>query len=269
MDKTTATAFDAKETDAAAAPDVAAAHEISVDNDAATRHVHVTLHVLNALELRGHEEECRRVVAPRYIVDVKRGPGSLEKLGGGLLARELLGVTRDEQLATNEHGKPFLADGGPVFNLSNDNGLVVLGILDKGEGPVGVDVNEVPDELDRIKLLIARKYFSPAEAAEVGDGTSFAQHVAFARAWGHLEAALKAMGTGFDFDVRHHREALDEWQLASQEIRILRDSSAKAEEPGTPATTDERPFVIVVAAHEQPRLTVEMHDALADLARFV
>lgn len=249
----------------------------------------VTLHVLNALDLRGYEEECRRVVAPRYIVNVKRGPGSLEALGGGLLARELLGVTRDDQLATNEHGKPLLVQGGPVFNLSNDNGLVVLGILDKGEeqgtvraksddeagnrssspvvmpndeasngsdspvvmsgngveaddpNSIGVDVNEVPNELDRIKLLIARKYFLPAETAAVGDGTSLAQRIAFARAWGNLEAALKAMGTGFDFDVRHHREALKEWQLAALGLTVLEGSCVAGDTPAEiPATNGMR-----------------------------
>lgn len=296
----TAAAFDAKETDVAAAPGVAATPEIAAASDVTARRVHVTLHVMNALQLREHEEECRRVVAPRYIVNVKHGPGQLEALGGGLLARELLGVTRDEQLTTNEHGKPFLAVGGPVFNLSNDNGLVVLGILDEGEGPIGVDVNEVPDELDRIKLSIARKYFLPAEVAAVGDGTSFAQHVAFARAWGNLEAALKAMGTGFDFDVRHHREALDEWQLASREIQIsekgnvvagcnqaathegneviVAESAEKTASDGegvaantragAPISPPRRPFVIVVAASKQPQLSVVVHDARADLARF-
>lgn len=212
--------------------------------------MHVTLHVMDARPLAGREAEARAVVASRYALDVKHELTRLEALAGGMLAHSVLGVTETSQIETNEHGKPSLVAGGPEFNLSNDEGLVVLGVLDEGAGPIGVDVNEVPHELDKPSLSVARKYFRPEEVEAVGDGASPAACIAFARAWGALEAPLKAMGTGFDFDVRHHREALDEWELTTLGLD----------------TPDARHFVVVVAAHEAPWLTVVPHDTLAELA---
>lgn len=205
---------------------------------------------MDARPLAGREDEARAVVAGRYALEVKHELTRLEALAGGMLAREVLGVTETSQIKTNEHGKPSLVAGGPDFNLSNDEGIVVLGVLDEGAGPIGVDVNEVPHELDKPSLSVARKYLRPEEVEAVGDGTSPAACIAFARAWGSLEAPLKAMGTGFDFDVRHHREALDEWELTTLGLD----------------TPDARHFVVVVAAYEAPWLTVVPHDALADLA---
>lgn len=219
--------------------------------------MHVTLHVLDSRPLAGHEAEARAGVAARYAIDVKHEGSRLEALGGGLLAREVLGVVDGSQLVIGEHGKPSLAAGGPAFNLSNDEGLVVLGVLDEGEGPLGVDLNEVADTpLNRADLLVAKKYYREADLAAVGDGSTDAQRVAFARAWGALEAPLKAMGTGFDFDIRRHPEALDEWQITSMGLEL-------------PPASDgaRRRFVTVVAGRERAELTLVLHDALAELGR--
>lgn len=218
--------------------------------------MHLTLHVMDARPLAGHEAQTRAVVAGRYASDVKHELTRLEALAGGLLARRVLGVTETSQIKTNEHGKPSLASGGRPFNLSNDEGLVVLGVLDDGEGPLGVDLNEVPKPLDGPSLSVARKYFRPDEVAAVGEGSSPEQRRAFALAWGSLEAPLKAMGTGFDFDVRHHREALDEWDLTTLGLDLPADD-------GTTLS-----YVIVVAAHGRPDLRVTMHDARAELEAF-
>lgn len=222
--------------------------------------MHATLHILDSRPLSGHEDEARSKVADRYALDVKHEGSRLEALGGGILAREVLGVTDSSQLTINEHGKPALAAGDPQvphqeFNLSNDEGLVVLGVLDEGEGPLGVDVNEVAqEELNRADLLVARKYYREADLAKVGDGSTWEQRVAFAHAWGKLEAPLKAMGTGFDFDIRHHPEALDDWQLTGMGLELPRTSSQKR-----------RAFEIVVAARERVGLTLVLHDVLADM----
>lgn len=217
--------------------------------------MHVTLHALDSRPLAGHEAEARAAVASRYAIDVKHEGSRLEALGGGILAREVLGVTDSSQLDINEHGKPSLAAGGVAFNLSNDEGLVVLGVLDEGEGPLGVDLNEVANApLTHADLLVAKKYYREADIEAVGDGSTDAQRVAFARAWGALEAPLKAMGTGFDFDIRRHPEALDEWELTSMGLEL-------------PQATDgtRRRYQIVVAARERVGLTLVLHDALAEL----
>lgn len=219
--------------------------------------MHVTLHILDSRPLAGHEETARAAVAPRYALDVKHEGSRLEALGGGILAREVLGVTADNQLTLNQDGKPSLASSaGPAFNLSNDEGLVVLGVLDEGEGPLGVDVNQVSTKpLNRADLLVAHKYYREGDLAAVGDGSTPEQREAFARAWGALEAPLKAIGTGFDFDLKARRDELDEWQLTSLGLTL-------------PHAPDEetRSFVIVVAAREQVGLSLVLHDVLTDLA---
>lgn len=209
--------------------------------------MHVTLHILDSRPLAGHEAEVRPQVAPRYRSNVKNEGARLEALGGGLLARDVLGVTEDAQIVTNEHGKPSLAGSGLVFNASNDEGLVALGVLDGpgDEGPLGIDLNEVPHELRKADLSVARKYFRPEEVTAVGDGQGLARRVAFVRAWGSLEAPLKAMGTGFDFDVRHHREALDEWTCTVLGLELPQGKGS---------------FVVVAAAHGPVEFTLAFHD---------
>lgn len=215
--------------------------------------MHVTLHVMDAHPLSGHEAEARAAVATRYALDVKHELTRLEALAGGILARRVLGVTQSSQIVTNEHGKPRLAMGARPFNLSNDEGLVVLGVLDEGEGPIGVDLNEVPGPLDKPSLSVVQKYLRPEQIEAVGEGSTPQQRRAFALGWGSLEAPLKAMGTGFDFDVRHHREALDEWDLTPLGLDL----------PGAGGSA--KSYVIVIAAHGHPELRLTMHDALSEL----
>lgn len=211
--------------------------------------MHVTLHVMDALPLAGHEGEARALVAPRYHSALRHETSRLEALGGGLLAREVLGVTDDAQVGTHRHGKPYLTGSDVVFNASNDEGMVVLGVLDEGEGPLGIDVNEVPYRLREAELRVARRYFRDEELVAIGDGQTYSGRVAFARAWGSLEAPLKAMGTGFAYDVRHHPEVLDEWTCTVLGLELAG-----------------RSFVIVAAARRPVELTLAIHDALGELS---
>jgi 4'-phosphopantetheinyl transferase len=74
-------------------------------------------------------------------------------------------------------------------------------------GPVGVDVEEVPDALPDLEP-IARRRFSPAEVDEILRCTGPQRILAFVRAWTRTEARLKASGHGLlGFDRGVHAAA--------------------------------------------------------------
>ncbi|WP_373576850.1 4'-phosphopantetheinyl transferase family protein [Parafannyhessea umbonata] len=176
----------------------------------------VVVHVLDCAPLAGHEDACRGVVAPMYARRSEVGPTRvrLETLGGGLLARDVLGVTADADVSYGEYGKPRVA-GGPEFNLTNDVGIVALAVAKR---PVGIDLEEIPARYRDVEDLITRKYYDEAERAAVGDGSTRERRAAWARAWTRREAILKAMGTGFAVDPRKRPEVLLGWELRSVEL---------------------------------------------------
>lgn len=174
------------------------------------------VHVLDCAPLAGHEDACRDVVAPMYARRSEVGPARvrLEALGGGLLARDVLGVVADADVGYGEYGKPYVA-GGPEFNLTNDVGMVALAVAAR---PVGIDLEEVPTHYRDVEDCITRKYYDEAERAAVGDGSTRERRAAWARAWTRREAILKAMGTGFAVDPRKRPEVLLGWELRSAEL---------------------------------------------------
>ncbi len=92
-------------------------------------------------------------------------------------------------------GKPSLApgQGRPLaFNLSHSHELALVAVTDGRE--VGVDVEharELPELAD-----IARRFFSPREAARLLALPVAEQPAAFFRCWTRKEAYLKARGDG-------------------------------------------------------------------------
>jgi 4'-phosphopantetheinyl transferase len=108
---------------------------------------------------------------------------------GRLFLRRVLGsyldvAARDVRLTSSPGKKPRLGRGGPEFNLSRANDVCVVVV---GHGPVGVDVEAVPDAVD------------PDLALRVFGGTGRSKGrttTDFARAWTRLEATAKASGAG-------------------------------------------------------------------------
>ena len=93
----------------------------------------------------------------------------------------------------NAHGKPYLdTDGAPQFNLTNSHGLVVLAVA--AEAEVGVDVEYIRRDVPFLKL--ARRWFTPDEAASFDGlaGEDLRQH--FFDYWTLKEGWLKGYGTG-------------------------------------------------------------------------
>jgi 4'-phosphopantetheinyl transferase len=92
------------------------------------------------------------------------------------------------------HGKPVLT--WPVedilFNLSHTGGLALVAIA--GSGRVGIDAETVRSEIEVEEL--SRRFFAPAEAAEILALSPDARLAAFFNCWARKEAFVKALGGG-------------------------------------------------------------------------
>ena len=106
---------------------------------------------------------------------------------------------------TESHGKPALA--WPVldipFNVSHTGGLALVAIA--GRGRVGIDAETVRSEIEVEDL--SRRFFAPAEAAEILALSPDAQLPAFFACWTRKEAFIKALGGGLSV-------ALDSFQVS-------------------------------------------------------
>lgn len=93
-------------------------------------------------------------------------------------------------LCAEPHGRPRVAgaDPGVHFSLSHSGELVLLGLAG---APVGVDVEELPDEQVVVDLS---GRLHPAEQSEIAAAEQ--PQLAFARVWTRKEAYLKGIGTG-------------------------------------------------------------------------
>jgi 4'-phosphopantetheinyl transferase len=125
------------------------------------------------------------------------------------------------------HGKPALT--WPVedipFNLSHTCGLALVAIA--GSGRVGIDAETVRSEIEVEDL--SRRFFAPAEAAEILALSPDARLAAFFTCWTRKEAFVKALGGGlsvpldrFQVSVRSDQparllwvdgEESDQWSL--------------------------------------------------------
>jgi len=104
---------------------------------------------------------------------------------------------RDWIFATNEFGRPYVANPSPAisglsFNVSHTNGLILLGVT-MGTA-LGVDVENVG--VREPYTGIADRYFSPAEAADLHSLPKPQQHKRFFDIWTLKESYIKARGMG-------------------------------------------------------------------------
>ncbi len=135
------------------------------------------------------------------------------------------------------HGKPALA--GPVedipFNLSHSGGLALVAIAEAGR--VGIDAETVRSEIEVEDL--SRRFFAPAETAEILAISPDARLAAFFACWTRKEAFVKALGGGlsvpldrFQVTVRTDQPARLVWVEGEESDRW---SLLDVSEPGVAA----------------------------------
>jgi 4'-phosphopantetheinyl transferase len=122
-------------------------------------------------------------------------------VGRGLLRTLLgryVGVPGAElELAYGDHGKPFLVQAGPWFNLSHSGGVALLAFSASAE--VGVDVELADRRVD--PLQIAGRFFSPAEVETLRSLPEALRQRAFLTCWTRKEAFIKARGDGLSLPL--------------------------------------------------------------------
>ncbi len=142
-----------------------------------------------------------------HLQRIRQGAKRLEYVYGHLLMRHtlahLLGAP-PQTLTFREarFGKPYLASPngaampGVAFNLSHASGRILLGISQRGE--IGIDIEVVGD----YSASVARRYFREDEYALL-EGLAPAERArAFYRLWTAKEACVKALGVGLRYSLR-------------------------------------------------------------------
>jgi 4'-phosphopantetheinyl transferase len=95
-------------------------------------------------------------------------------------------------IVTGQHGKPYLADGGPHFSLSHAADVALVAV--SAGGPVGVDVERIRPDVGID--VFARELVAPPEADRIDALPGDERTRAWFQAWTRLEAAAKASGDG-------------------------------------------------------------------------
>lgn len=110
------------------------------------------------------------------------------------------------------HGKPALA--WPMedipFNFSHTVGLALVAVA--GSGRVGIDAERVRPEVEVEDL--SRRFFAPAEAAEILALSPDARVAAFFSCWTRKEAFVKALGGGLSVPLNSFQVSVQSDQPA-------------------------------------------------------
>jgi 4'-phosphopantetheinyl transferase len=109
---------------------------------------------------------------------------------------------KDWVFSTNAYGRPYIVnpqatDGCLSFNVSQTQGLIVLGVA-KGRS-LGVDVENFNTR--DISIDIANHYFAPEEVAALHEVSYYQQRYRFFEYWTLKESYIKARGMGFSLPL--------------------------------------------------------------------
>ncbi|MTV82760.1 4'-phosphopantetheinyl transferase family protein [Secundilactobacillus folii] len=134
-------------------------------------------------------------VSPYYLTkaaNCKSKQNQLLELGVGLLLERELGVHSVNDIYFGQHGKPYLADHSREISISHAGSLAVLAIANQA---VGVDVEPLPDKVDRNSRLALKKAYGDNydEQADISPQR-------FGEMWTQLEATVKLDGQGLWLD---------------------------------------------------------------------
>jgi 4'-phosphopantetheinyl transferase len=123
----------------------------------------------------------------------KREDDRLRSLCSGLLIRQYLGVTNDEDVYTDERGKPHLKAGKPFISISHAGALCALAVSD---GIVGLDLEYLGREVKGDSL--AHRVLTPEEYAVFRQRHEDPEF--FFSVWTRKESVMKATGKGLSLD---------------------------------------------------------------------
>lgn len=164
--------------------------------------------------LPAHREEaelCRSLLAADETERAQRFIHEKDRtrfvLCRGLLRRVLAETLQCNPQAlrfnVNGNGKPFLADGGPAFNVSHSRDRLLIAVTDGRAVGVDIEFRRAGMKID----AIAARWFSPAERAACRAAADPIR--LFFDIWAQKEAYVKALGKGIFFDLPAFSVPLD------------------------------------------------------------
>jgi 4'-phosphopantetheinyl transferase len=115
-----------------------------------------------------------------------------------LLGRRLGRDPRSLRFTLGDHGKPRLEGEDVRFNVSHSADLAAYAVSEAAD--CGIDVEQVRPTRDL--EAIARRFFSPPEAAAIGALPPAERIEAFFRCWTRKEAIVKATGIGLSLSLQ-------------------------------------------------------------------
>lgn len=157
--------------------------------------------LLNSLHECLSQEERERAERFRFPADRDRYVAA-HGIVRHVLGRYLHCAPDQLVFASNEHGKPMLPSRALEFNLSHSGDFVLVAVTRARR--VGVDVERIRSGIS--SSVIAQRYFSKEEFAELQALPLRQREAAFFTCWTRKEAYIKARGLGLSlalesFDV--------------------------------------------------------------------
>ncbi len=150
-------------------------------------------------DLRRLLSEDERARAARFVRPLDRD----RYITGRARLRQILAAAtgrdpRALRFSYGAHGKPALK-GGPAFNLSHSGPLAALAIGPAATPAIGIGIDI--ERIRPIEAAVARRHFSPAEHAALGQMPAADWLTGFYRCWTRKEALVKAQGTGLSMPL--------------------------------------------------------------------
>lgn len=167
---------------------------------------------ISNLSLAGFERLCKTLSAER--LNKVNAQKQIKDRYLSAVAGYLLQVALNEQglvnpdICLNEHGKPYLKEGGVYFNLSHSGAIAVCAV---SSAEVGVDVQLVKPLSDKLvkRVCTAEEY---AFVMQESDGAE----QRFCRLWAVKESVIKCLGKGLSLspsrvgvNLTSHRITID------------------------------------------------------------
>jgi 4'-phosphopantetheinyl transferase len=115
-----------------------------------------------------------------------------------LLAHYCKQSLTDIELAIGKQGKPYLPNHSIHFNLSHSGDYALYAFSNIPDILLGIDVERITH---RHELAIAKRFFTPAEYAQLAALPLEQQAEAFFHIWTQKEAFIKAIGQGLSYSL--------------------------------------------------------------------
>jgi hypothetical protein len=132
-----------------------------------------------------------------FSIDLGRESPGRRRAAAAAALRQVLAAylgknAQQIELASGEHGRPYLAADDLEFNLSHSGEVALVAV--SGEHPVGVDVEQVRP--DRDLLALAERALVAEDVEAVRTAAPAERALVFHRRWARHESRLKCLGVG-------------------------------------------------------------------------